>query len=161
MQPWLDAAYGVLMDYISKGGNYVVQYNTPTATGNAHIGPYDFTISRNGVTDEKAEVTMLDGKDRLLNWPNLITAQDFNGWIQERGIYFSDQQASPYKRSLSLKDPGEKEQLGSLISCDFGKGRFIYTGLVFFRELPAAVGGAYRLFANLVSNPNSKINGNK
>ncbi len=161
VQPWLDAAYDVLMDYISKGGNYVVQYNTPTSSGNAHIGPYDFTISRNRVTDEKAEVTMLDSKDRLLNWPNLITAQDFNGWIQERGIYFSDQQASPYKRPLSLKDPGEKEQLGSLISCDFGKGRFIYTGLVFFRELPAAVGGAYRLFANLVSNPNSKINGNK
>ena len=103
----------------------------------------------------------INPKDSLLNWPNVIMKKDFDGWIQERGIYFATQMAPEYRTLFSMKDPGEQEDKGSLIACNYGKGRFIYTGLVFFRELPAGVGGAYRLFANLVSNPNIKTNGTK
>jgi LmbE family N-acetylglucosaminyl deacetylase len=161
--PWLDAAYDVLMGYVRQGGNYVVQYNTASfgPAQKFRAGPYDFTLSRNRVTDETAAVGFTDPKDPMLNWPNAITQKDFDGWIQERGIYFATQQAADYRTPLSMKDPGEAEDKGSLIVCNYGKGRFIYTGLVFFRELPAGISGAYRLFANLVSNPNAKINGTK
>jgi hypothetical protein len=126
------------------------------------MGPFNFNITRNRVTDENSVVTFQDPKDQLLNWPNRIAAADFAGWVQERGIYFAEMPATGYRSVLGMKDPGETDdQKGSLIVAQHGKGRFIYTGLVFFRELPAAVPGAYRLFANLVSNPNAVINGNK
>ena len=153
---WLDHVHEALMDYVRRGGNLVVQYNTSNFIGslNAKIGPYPFTISRGRVTDENAVVRFLQPADPVLNWPNKITPKDFEGWIQERGIYFAEKPDKAYKSVLGMKDPGEEEQEGSLIVGRYGEGRFIYTGLVFFRQLPAGVGGAYRLFANLVANPN-------
>lgn len=159
---WLNLAYDALMNYVKKGGNLVVQYNTSNFIGplNAKIGPYPFEISRGRVTDENAVVHFLQPADPVLNWPNKISSKDFEGWIQERGIYFAGKTDKVYKKILAMKDPGEEPQEGSLIVGRYGEGRFIYTGLVFFRQLPAGIGGAYRLFANLVANPNlQKTNG--
>ena len=159
---WLNNVHEELMNYVKKGGNLVVQYNTRSYAGplNAKIGPYPFEISRARVTDETAAVHFLQPADPVLNWPNKISSKDFDGWIQERGIYFAEEPDKAYKSILGMKDPGEEEQQGSLIVGRYGEGRFIYTGLVFFRQLPAGIGGAYRLFANLVSNPNlQKTNG--
>jgi LmbE family N-acetylglucosaminyl deacetylase len=150
---WMNNVYDVLMAYIQDGGVLLVQYNTSSQIGpvKAKIGPYPFTITRNRITDEEAKVNMLIPRHPVFNYPNKITEKDFEGWIQERSIYHAETTDSNYTKPLSMKDPGETEQDGSLIIADFGKGRFIYTGLVFFRELPAAVPGAYRLFANLIA----------
>jgi hypothetical protein len=144
-----------LMEYVSKGGNMVVQYNTNSRVGpmNTNIGTYPITITRDRVTDENAAVTFLKKEDPILHYPNAISETDFKGWIQERGIYFATERDSAYEAILSMHDAGEKELDGSLITTNYGKGRFIYTGLVFFRELPAGVPGAYRLFVNLLSLP--------
>lgn len=161
---WIDARHGVLMDYVEAGGNLVVQYNTNSFAGpvKARIGPQPFNISRGRVTDEFSAVNILDPSDPLLNFPNRITQTDFEGWVQERGIYFAETPANGYRTVLGMRDPGEASDMtGSLIHAVHGKGRFIYTGLVFFRQLPAGVPGAYRLFANLVSNPNAKPNDRK
>lgn len=161
VHPWLDARHAVLMDYVAQGGNLVVQYNTNSFAGpaKARIGPLPFNISRGRVTDEFSAVNILDPSDPLLNIPNRITPADFEGWVQERGIYFAETPAAGYRTVLGMRDPGESADMaGSLIHASHGKGRFIYTGLVFFRQLPAGVPGAYRLFANLVSNPNAKPN---
>jgi LmbE family N-acetylglucosaminyl deacetylase len=151
---WMNNVYDILMQYVKEGGVLLVQYNTNNFISNVRskIGPYDFTISRNRVTDEEAKVNFLLPSHPALNWPNKITEKDFEGWIQERSIYHAEKTDSNYKHILSMKDPGETDQDGSLIIANYGKGRFIYTGLVFFRELPAGVPGAYRLFANLISN---------
>ena len=153
-QEWLNDAYDELMSYIKKGGVLLVQYNTNNSIGpvRAKIAPYPFTISRNRITDEEAKVNFLLPNHPALNYPNKITQQDFDGWIQERSTYHAEGIDSNYKRILSMKDPGESEQDGSLIIANYGKGRFVYAGLVFFRELPAGVPGAYRLFANLIAN---------
>jgi LmbE family N-acetylglucosaminyl deacetylase len=150
---WLSNAYPVLMQYVKDGGVMLVQYNTNNSIGpvKAKISPYPFAISRNRITDETAAVNFLMPTHPVLNYPNKITAKDFEGWIQERSIYNAENADSHYQRILSMKDPGENEQDGSLIVADYGKGRFVYTGLVFFRELPAGVPGAYRLFANLIA----------
>ena len=164
VHPWLDARHSVLMDYVAQGGNLVVQYNTNSFAGpvKARIGPLPFNISRGRVTDEFSAVNILDPKDPLLNFPNPITSADFEGWVQERGIYFAETPAAGYRTVLGMRDPGEAADMsGSLIHANHGKGRFIYTGLVFFRQLPAGVPGAYRLFANLLSNPNAKVNDRK
>ena len=157
---WLNSAYDELMNYVNNGGTMLVQYNTNSFVGpvrSSRIGPYDFTITNARVTDEESAVEFLAKDNALLNWPNKISSKDFSGWVQERGIYFADKWADQYKPILAMKDPGEKENRnGSLIVAEYGKGRFIYTGLVLFRQLPAAVPGAYRLFANLIANPHSK-----
>ena len=161
---WLNEKHEILMQYVQAGGNMVVQYNTNSFAGplgKMKIGPKPFVISRGRITEEDAAVKFLDPSNQLLNFPNKITSADFEGWIQERGIYFAENFSADYKAVLSMHDEGEQDLLGSLIVRNEGKGRFIYTGLVFFRELPAGVGGAYRLFANLVSNPNRKINESK
>ena len=153
---WLNNVYEKLMKYVEDGGNLIAQYNTSNFIGpiKSQIGPYPFNISRGRITDEKAEVNFLDPGNAILNWPNKITQKDFEGWVQERGIYFADNPPKEYKAIFSMKDPGEEQQAGGLIVTNYGKGRFVYTGLVFFRQLPAGVGGAYRLFANIVANPN-------
>ncbi|MDX2046854.1 MAG: PIG-L family deacetylase [Chitinophagaceae bacterium] len=158
---WLNTVNDVLNDYVKNGGNFLVQYNTNSFVGPARfkMGPYPFVISRNRITDEDSKVNFPDPANELLNWPNKITDKDFEGWVQERGVYFADQVDPNYKAILSMKDPGEAELKGSLIAARYGKGRFIYTGLAFFRQLPAGVPGAYRLFANLIANPNSKNDG--
>ena len=161
---WLNDKHAILMAYVNEGGNMVVQYNTNSFAGplaKMKIGPKPFAISRGRITEEDAAVKFIDPDHPLLNFPNKITQDDFNGWIQERGIYFADGFSSDYKAVLSMHDQGEEDLMGSLIVRNEGKGRFIYTGLSFFRELPAGVPGAYRLFANLVSNPNRKLNESK
>jgi hypothetical protein len=150
---WLFGKYDVLMDYIREGGNLIVQYNRNNSIGGAkaRIGPYPFSITNNRVTDEQAKIDFLEPAHPALNYPNKITNKDFEGWVQERGIYFAGQTDSGYRAILSMHDPGEPEQKGSLITADYGQGKFVYTGLVFFRELPAGVPGAYRLLANLIA----------
>ncbi len=161
---WMAGKHVILMDYVSNGGNLVVQYNTNSFAGpmqKTMIGPKPLTISRGRTTEEDADVVFLDENDPLLNFPNKITKNDFSGWIQERGIYYAENFSPDYKAVLSMHDKGEADLNGSLIVRNEGKGRFIYTGLVFFRELPAGVPGAFRLFANIISNPNKKINDSK
>jgi len=157
---WLDQKYEVLMQYVRNGGNMVVQYNTNSNAGpfRNRIGPKPFTISRGRVTEEDALVSMLDQRDPLLTFPNKITPADFSGWVQERGIYFADAFGNGYKPLLAMHDQGESDLNGSIIVANEGRGRFIYTGLVFFRQLPAGVPGAFRLFANMISKPNAKVN---
>lgn len=154
----LQVHYNRLMDYVKQGGNLIVQYNTNNRIGPvvAKIGPYPFNISRDRVTNENAEVKFINPGSTVLNEPNKITAADFEGWIQERGIYFASELDPKYEIVLSMNDPGENAKGGSLIIAKFGKGNFVYTGLVFFRELPAGVPGAYRLFVNLLSLPAEK-----
>ncbi len=150
---FMAAKYEVLMNYVKEGGNLVAQYSTNNFISNVRskIGPYPFTISRNRVTDEKATVKILLPEHAVLNYPNKITTADFDGWLQERSIYNADQLDIAYETHLSMADPGEDEQKGSLIIANYGKGKFVYTGLVFFRELPAGIPGAYRLLANIIA----------
>ncbi|WP_300355893.1 PIG-L family deacetylase [Fluviicola sp.] len=147
-----------LMAYVHQGGNLIVQYNTNNriAPMETKIGPYPFTISRDRVTDDNAKVEFINPKHPVLNTPNVITERDFDGWIQERGIYFATELDSHYETVFSMQDPNEKPSKGSLIIAKHGKGNFVYTGLVFFRELPAGIPGAYRLFVNLLSLPQNK-----
>ena len=146
------------MDYVREGGNLVVQYNTNNRIGpvKARIAPDSFTITRDRVTDERAAVNFVAPAHPALNFPNKITAADFSDWVQERGIYFAANWHPNYQPILSMKDPGEKPNEGSLIIEKYGRGNFVYTGLVFFRELPAGNPGAYRLFVNLLSLPRNK-----
>lgn len=150
---WMSNVYETLMQYVNEGGVLLTQYNTSNfiSSVKGKMGPYPFSISRNRVTDETAKVNFLIPGHPALNYPNKITDKDFEGWIQERSIYNAEKIDSNYQRILSMKDPGENEQDGSLIVGNYGKGKFVYTGLVFFRELPAGVPGAYRLFANLIA----------
>jgi len=156
----LQVVYQKLMDYVKNGGNLIVQYNTNSRIGPviAKIGPLPFTVSRNRVTNEKAAVTFKNPEHSALNFPNKITAADFDGWIQERGIYFASELDPGYETVLTMNDPNEKADDGSLIIAKYGKGNFVYTGLVFFRELPAGVPGAYRLLVNLISLPKNPAN---
>lgn len=140
-----------LMDYVNNGGTYLVQYNVNNPLLVQNIGPYPFKISRDRVTEENAVVTFLEKDHPVLNYPNKISHKDFDGWIQERGIYFTTDADAKYSRILSMNDPGEPANDGSLLVADYGKGRFVYTSLVFFRELPAGIPGAYRLFVNLIT----------
>ena len=154
----LQIHYNKLMEYVKNGGNLVVQYNTNSRIGpvGTKVGPYPFTISRDRVTDDNAEVRFTNAKHVVLNAPNVITQKDFEGWVQERGIYFATDIDKNYETIFSMNDPKEKASEGSLIIGKYGKGNFVYTGLVFFRELPAGIPGAYRLFANLISLPQNK-----
>ena len=151
---WMNNVYDELMQFVNAGGVLLVQYNTSNQIGpvKARIAPYPLNIGRTRVTDETAKVNFLLPNHPALNYPNKITDKDFDGWIQERSIYHAEKIDSSYQRIFSMKDPGEKdEQDGSLVIANYGKGKFVYTGLVFFRELPAGVPGAYRLFANLLA----------
>ncbi|HVY76364.1 MAG TPA: PIG-L family deacetylase [Puia sp.] len=155
---WLFSKYSLLMDYIHDGGNLIVQYNRNNSeNARTRIGPYPFSISNARVTEEDAPVEFVQPNNSLLQFPNRITGKDFEGWIQERGIYFASNADPAYQQVLAMHDTGESDAGGSLITASYGKGHFTYTGLVFFRELPAGVPGAYRLMANLIAlNQNSK-----
>ena len=150
--PRMPFHYKKLMDYIAAGGTLVVQYNTNNYISKvtAPIGPLRFSISHDRVTDENAGVEFTAKDHAVLERPNRITAADFAGWVQERGLYFADSWDPKYETVLSMRDPGETASQGSLLLLRHGKGAFIYTGLAFFRQLPAGVPGAYRLFANLI-----------
>jgi LmbE family N-acetylglucosaminyl deacetylase len=146
-----------LLDYVSNGGTLVVQYERDFAWDRAQYAPYPAKISPPAgsplprVTDETSPVKFLKPDDPLLNTPNKITQEDFKGWVQERGLYFWTQFDSKYTALLSMNDPGEPDQNGSLVYTNYGKGVYIYTAIAFFRQLPEGVPGAYRLFVNLIS----------
>lgn len=141
----------ILWDYVEQGGTVIVQYNTSRGLDSSIVAPYPISLSRDRVTDETSEVTFINPKHPILNTPNKISQADFEDWVQERGLYFADNWGSQFTPLLSMKDLGESPKNGSILVADYGKGKFIFTGLSFFRELPAGVAGAYRLFANLIS----------
>lgn len=147
MQPYL-------LNYVSEGGTLLVQYNVSGGLRTTDLGPYPLALTRSRVTDETAPVTVVNPGSRVLNYPNRITQEDFDGWIQERGLYFVGDADANYERPLSIADPGESANDGSLLVARYGKGNFVYTSLSFFRQLPAGVPGAYRLFVNLLAKPN-------
>lgn len=149
-----------LLAYVQNGGTVVAQYATERGLAINQIGPYFLRLSRERVTVEEAPVKFLQPTHPLLNTPNKITKTDFAHWIQERGLYFADSLDTHYQTILSSHDPGEKPQPGGLVVADYGKGRFIYTGYAFFRQLPAGVPGAYRLFANLLARRREAGSGN-
>ena len=142
----------LLLDYVKSGGTLIAQYNTSGRWGNTKIGaPYEMKLSRDRVTDENSEVRILAKNHPLMNFPNTLTQKDFEGWTQERGLYFPSEWAQEYTPILSMNDKGETAKDGSLLVAEYGEGHYIYTGLSFFRELPAGVSGAYKLFANMLS----------
>jgi len=140
-----------LLAYVQAGGVVIAQYNTTADLKTKDIGPYPLDISRDRVTDENAEVRILAPDHPVMNTPNQITAKDFTGWVQERGLYFPNKWDPHWMPIISSNDRGEKPLDGGLLVAKFGKGYFVYTGYSWFRQLPAGVPGAYRLFANLVS----------
>jgi LmbE family N-acetylglucosaminyl deacetylase len=141
-----------LLDFVAAGGTLVVQYNAGVGDFNAgHFTPYPAELSRARVSVEEAPVEILDPGDRVFHYPNTISAHDFDGWVQERGLYFWGKWDDHYKPLLACHDPGEDEQKGGLLRAQYGKGTYIYTGYAFFRQLPAGVPGAVRLFVNLLS----------
>jgi len=152
---WLTNKHDVLMNYIQNGGNLVVQYAKSNVVGTKpiKIGPYPFAVnSLSRVTEEDAPVNFLLPNHPLLNNPNKIVQEDFEGWTQERSTYQAEQIDPHYEALLAMKDSGDKSLTnGSLLSCKYGKGRFTYVSLVLFRQLPAGVPGAYRLIANLLA----------
>ncbi|GAB4496166.1 MAG: PIG-L family deacetylase [Saprospiraceae bacterium] len=141
-----------LLEYVQNGGTLVLQYNT---NGRdlimADLAPYPMKLSRTRVTDETAEVRFRLPEHPVLNSPNKLTSKDFEGWVQERGLYFPSEWDAALEAPLSMNDPDEKPADGSLLVAKYGKGWYVYTGISFFRELPSGVPGAYRLFANLIS----------
>ena len=140
-----------LIEYVKTGGTMVVQYNTNGRLETESFAPFPISLSRDRVSDEGAQVRILKPEHTLLNYPNKITDKDFEGWVQERGLYFPSKWDSDYEALLSMNDPGEDQKDGGLLIAKYGEGHFIYTGLSFFRQLPEGVPGAYKLFANLVS----------
>ena len=140
-----------LLNYISNGGNFLVQYIVNRDIVIPNIGPYPINISTDRVTDEEAKINFVDTTSSLLKYPNKIVQNDFDGWIQERGIYFADKWDAHYHSIISCNDSGEKPLEGGLLIAQYGKGTFIYTGYDFFREVPAGIPGAIRLFINLIS----------
>jgi len=140
-----------LWSYVKAGGNLVMQYNTNQDTTVDQLGMYSFSIANKRVTEENAEVTFLNPNHKLLNFPNKITADDFIGWVQERGAYFPDKWDAAYEPLFEMHDTGEEPLQGSTLYAKYGKGNFIYTPLAFFRQLPAGNVGAARLFLNFLS----------
>jgi LmbE family N-acetylglucosaminyl deacetylase len=141
----------VLFAYVENGGTMISQYNRPDGLKTKWPAPFELHLSGDRVTDENAAATFLAPDHPVLNTPNKITSTDFDGWVQERGIYFPNQWDEHFTPILAFNDPGEAPLKGGLLVAPDGKGYFVYTGLVFFRQLPAGVPGAFRLFANLIS----------
>lgn len=141
-----------LLDYVSAGGTLLVQYNTGVGDfNNGHFTPYSADLSRARVSVEEAPVDILAPNDEVFHYPNTITAHDFDGWVQERGLYFMNKWDDHFQPLLSCHDPNEDPQKGGLLLAHYGKGIYIYTGYAFFRQLPAGVPGAVRLYVNLLS----------
>jgi hypothetical protein len=143
---------------VAAGGTEVVLYTVNTGVPGINaamvtdaIGPFPFKVGRKRVTDETAPVHFLQPSHPLFHWPNELSAKDFDGWIQERSLYHAEGWDARYVPLLGMADPGEAEDQGALIVANYGKGRYVYTGLAFFRQLPDGVPGATRLFANLLA----------
>lgn len=141
----------VLLKYAENGGTLVMQYNTAHELSTKNLGPYPFTLSAKRVTEEDAKMTMLAPGHRLLNYPNKIDSADFDGWVQERGLYFASSWDDRYTPLFSAHDEGEEPLKGSTLYVQTGKGHYVYTSLSFFRQLPAANKGAIRLLMNMLS----------
>ncbi|PIX10217.1 MAG: LmbE family protein [Flavobacteriaceae bacterium CG_4_8_14_3_um_filter_34_10] len=141
----------ILFKYVENGGNLLMQYNVSRGLVTDNLTPYPLKLSNDRVTDEFAEVTFIHPNHPVLQTPNKITEKDFENWVQERGLYFPNEWGKEFTPILQMNDQGETPTQGALLIAKHGKGHFIYTGLSFFRELPAGVSGAYRLFANLLS----------
>ncbi len=140
-----------LLEYVKNGGNLIVQYNTANKEMMKDIGPFPFKLSNDRTTVEEAEVRILLPNHPVLNSPNKITNKDFDGWVQERGLYFPNEWDKSYDAILGCNDPGEPSRNGGLLIAKYGKGNYIYSAYSWFRELPAGVPGAYRLFTNIIS----------
>lgn len=151
MQPRMKFWQPALMEYVKNGGTLLVQYNTNGQLVTPEMGPYPFSLSNARVTDETAKVTVLHPGNDALHYPNEITPADFDGWVQERGLYFTTNVDEHYTRLFAMHDKGESDLDGSTLVTRYGQGKYVYTSLDFFRELPAGVPGAYRLFVNLIS----------
>jgi hypothetical protein len=149
--PLLASKQKILLDFVKSGKTMIVQYNTSDSSIPANIAPYPLKISRDRVTDESAAVRFLAPNHPVLNYPNKITAQDFEGWTQEQGLYYPDEFDKAFTPILSSNDKGESPTNGALLVAPYGKGYYIYTGLSLFRELPEGVPGAYRLLSNMIS----------
>jgi len=141
------------LDYVKNGGTMIVQYNTRhrLKVPSEELGPYPFKLSRERVAVEEAEIRFLAPEHPVLNSPNKIGPEDFENWVQERGLYFPNEWSEEYTAILSSNDPGESNKDGGLLVAEYGEGHYVYTGYSWFRELPAGVPGAYRIFANLIS----------
>ncbi len=141
-----------LLDYVNRGGTLIVQYNQSTSAFNeGHYTPFPATASNARVSVEEQPVEILAPEERVFSYPNKIAAKDFDGWVQERGLYFMSQWDPQFKPLISCYDPGESPQKGGLLMTRYGQGTYIYSGYAFFRQLPAGVPGAIRLFVNLLS----------
>lgn len=140
-----------LMEYVKNGGTVIVQYNTSHRMVLDEVGPYPLKLSRDRVAVEEAKVRILAPKHPVMNTPNKITSKDFQNWVQERGLYFPNEWDEAYTPILSANDPGETPKDGGLLVAEYGEGYYIYTGYSWFRELPAGVPGAFRIFTNLIS----------
>jgi hypothetical protein len=155
---------GRLLDYVKNGGAVVVQYQTPEFDHNFGPYPYSMTSNPEEVTDEHSIVTILDPNNPTMKWPNVITARDFDGWIEERGSKFLKTWDPQYEALLETHDPGQDPQKGGMVVAHYGSGVYVYTAYAFYRELPLGVPGAYRIFANLLSlskKPQLKAKGTK
>lgn len=140
-----------LMEYVKNGGTLIVQYNVASGLQTENLGPYPFKLSQDRITDEDAEIKFADPNSQLLNFPNKITGKDFAGWVQERGLYFSNQWDNRYQTVIGGHDPGENDLYGGMLFTHYGKGIYMFTAYSWFRQLPAGVPGAYRIFANMIS----------
>jgi len=141
----------LLFDYVKNGGTLITQYNTSRRLDDIRLAPYNLKLSRDRVTDEFAAVTLLEPNHRVLNFPNKIGDEDFENWVQERGLYFPNEWGSEFTPILAWNDKGEDPKKGSLLIAEHGQGHFVYTGISWFRELPAGVPGAYRILANIIA----------
>ncbi len=140
-----------LLQFVHRGGTLILQYNTSHRLVTEEFAPYPLKLSRDRVTVEEAPVTIINRDHPLMTTPNEITEEDFEGWVQERGLYFPGSWSADYEAVLSSHDPGEESLEGGLLVANYGKGHFIYSGYSWFRELPAGIPGAYRIFVNMIS----------
>ena len=154
--PWLAFKNQELFDYVNNGGTVVVQYSKSYGLVTDELAPYKLKLSHDRVTVEDSPVAFLAPNHPVLNQPNKITPEDMKGWVQERGLYFSNEWGDEFQPIMGMNDPGEDQTKGSLLVAKHGKGYYCYTGLSFFRELPAGVPGAYKLFMNLLALGNSE-----
>ena len=148
---WLSYKNTELFDYVKQGGNLIVQYNTSHRLVTKDIAPYPLKLSRDRVAVEEAPVEIMEAKHQVMTTPNKITSKYFEGWVQERGLYFPTEWAAEFTPILKSNDPGETPKMGGLLVAKYGKGYYVYSGYSWFRELPAGVSGAYRIFVNLIS----------
>jgi hypothetical protein len=141
----------ILFDWVSQGGTLITQYNVSRGLVTEEIAPYPLTLSRDRITEENAPVTILDPAHQAVNFPNKITKEDFEGWVQERGLYYPNAWDEHFVPLLEMNDTGEASTKGALLVAPYGKGYYVYSGLSWFRHLPAGNPGPYRLLSNLIS----------